>query len=83
MPLVTLSDDDGGSVSFSCIVGEAFAALAVGLAAGRDEGGAELDLQQALVGLEAAINPLERRLGVEGDLVGIHQPHKRSVSWIG
>ena len=67
-------------MSFSGVVGEAFAALAVGLAAGRDEGGAELDLQQALVGLEAAIDPLERRLGVEGDLVGIHQPHESSAS---
>ena len=67
-------------MSFSSIVGETFAALAIGFDAGRDEGGAELDLQQALVGLEAAIDPLERRLGVEGDLVGIHQPYECSAS---
>ena len=67
-------------MSFSGVVGETFAALAVSLATGRDKSGAELDLQQALVGLKAPVDPLERRLGVKGDLVGIHQPHERSAS---
>ena len=67
-------------MSFSGVVGETFAALTVSLATGRDERGAELDLQQALVGLKAPVDPLERRLGVKGNLVGIHQPHERSVS---
>ena len=67
-------------MSFSGVVGETFAALTARLATGRDEGGAELDLQQALVGLKTTVDPLKRRLGVKGDLVGIHQPHECSAS---